>query len=324
MSDPVPVPDSAPAEPSSRTDVSAASGEPADSRGWIDFKRWRAGTRKKSMPELWVKCEGCNQTITKAKIAEALSVCPACGKHFVISGRERIALLADAGTFEEHYLGISPTDPLDFSAKDPYAQKLVAAQRKTKQRDAAIVGVCRIGGHDVAYGVTDPSFIMGSMGSVVGEKLTLLVELAHARALPLVIACGSGGGARMQEGVLSLFQMAKTSAAIGRYRGAGGFFLSVLTDATMGGTMASFASLGDLIIAEPGALLGFTGPRVIRQTIKKELPKGFQTSEFMLEHGFLDLIAPRKDLKATVARILEYCGDVPGLRTPPVAAYLAP
>jgi acetyl-CoA carboxylase carboxyl transferase subunit beta len=281
----------------------------------FDWKKWRkTGTRKRAMPELWMKCSNCDATVTKKLVAERLQICPECNTHFPISGRERIEQLLDPGSFSECFREIAPTDPLDFGAKGSYyAVKLKHVQAQTGERDAAIVGTGTIEGIPLAFGVTDPTFMVGSMGSVVGEKLALLTELAHDQALPLVIVSGSGGGARMQEGVLSLFQMAKTSAAIGRYRQQGGFYLAVLTDATMGGTMASFASLGDVIIAEPGAQLGFTGKRVIRQTIRKELPKGFQTSEFMKEHGFLDLIAERPQLRATIARLLDYCGAVPRL-----------
>lgn len=278
------------------------------------WKKWRTGQTKRTMPDLWQRCDGCGQTITKKALEDGDRVCPECGHHFTLDSRQRLNLLLDEDSFDERFTDVAPTDPLDFNAKAPYVSKLRKTQEQTGLTDAAVCGLGTIDGRRVAIGVTDPTFIAGSMGSVVGEKLTRLTELAHAEGVPLIIVCGSGGGARMQEGVLSLFQMAKTSAAIGRYRKAGGFFLSVLTHATMGGTMASFASLGDLIIAEPGALLGFTGPRVIQQTIKQELPAGFQTSEFLRDHGFLDHIVARPELKATIARLLEYCGDVPLLK----------
>lgn len=285
----------------------------------FDTKKWRKKTAKqrKQMPELWMKCPACATMLTKKAVADGLQVCPEadCGHHFTLSGRDRVKMMLDEGSFDERFSDLFPADPLEFSAKGSYINKLRKSQEKVGQPDAAITGLGTIDGQRVAFGVTDPTFMVGSMGSVVGEKLTRLVELAQAEAVPLVIVSGSGGGARMQEGVLSLFQMAKTSAAIGRYRAAGGFFLCVLTHATMGGTMASWASLGDLLIAEPGALLGFTGPRVIKQTIKKELPKGFQTSEFQKDHGFLDHICARKDLRSTVSRLLDYCGGVPRLQS---------
>jgi acetyl-CoA carboxylase carboxyl transferase subunit beta len=216
--------------------------------------------------------------------------------------------LLDEGTFEEWDTALEPTDPLGFADKKPYAQRLKAEQERTGMRDAAIVGTGMVRARRVAFGVTDSAFIMGSMGSVVGEKLTRTVERATRENLPLIIVSGSGGGARMHEGILSLMQMAKVSAALARYDAAGGLFISVLTDPTMGGVAASFASLGDVIFAEPRALIGFAGPRTIKATIRIELPKGFQTSEFLLEHGFIDRIVSRSDLKSEIARMIDYCG----------------
>jgi len=200
------------------------------------------------------------------------------------------------------------TDPLGFVDKKPYKDRVREEQRRTGLRDAVITGTGMIRARRVVFGVTDSAFIMGSMGSVVGEKLTRAAERAREHGLPLIIVSGSGGGARMHEGILSLMQMAKVSAALARLDAAGGLFISVLTNPTMGGVAASFASLGDVILAEPKALIGFAGPRVIKAAMKIELPKGFQTSEFLLEHGFIDRVVPRSDLKAEIARIIDFCG----------------
>ena len=198
-------------------------------------------------------------------------------------------------------------DPLGFVDKKPYAERLVAEQKKTGLREACLVGRGYMRGRPLVFGLTDSSFIMGSMGSVVGEKLTRAVEQATKLKLPLVIVSGSGGGARMHEGILSLMQMGKVSAALGRFHDSGGLFISVLTNPTMGGVAASFASLGDVIIAEPRALVGFAGPRVVQATVNKPLPEGFQTSEFLLERGFIDRIVPRPQLRMEIARIIDYC-----------------
>ena len=204
-----------------------------------------------------------------------------------MSAYDRIEQVLDEGTFEEWDGDLKPTDPLSFSDKKRYADRLVAEQKRTGLNDAALTGTGMIRARRVAFGVTDSAFIMGSMGSVVGERLARLVERATERSMPLIIISGSGGGARMHEGILSLMQMAKVSASLARYNQAGGLFISVLTNPTMGGVAASFASLGDLVFAEPKALIGFAGPRTIKATIRVELPSGFQTSEFLLEHGFL-------------------------------------
>jgi acetyl-CoA carboxylase carboxyl transferase subunit beta len=264
---------------------------------------------KRGVPEgLWLKCDGCGATIYRKEAEELLNVCPQCGFHWYVSAVQRITQLLDAGTFEEWDANLKPTDPLGFRDKKPYAERIVAEQKRTGLKDAALTGTGMIRARRVACGVTDSSFIMGSMGSVVGERLTRLVERATAGKLPLIIISASGGGARMHEGILSLMQMAKVSAALARYSQAGGLFISVLTNPTMGGVAASFASLGDLCFAEPRALIGFAGPRTIKATIRVELPKGFQTSEFLLEHGFIDRIVPRKDLKSEIARVIDYCG----------------
>jgi acetyl-CoA carboxylase carboxyl transferase subunit beta len=268
-----------------------------------------ARPRKRGVPEgLFLQCPGCQATIYKKDIERRLNVCPECGYHLYVTAQERIRQVLDEGTFEEWFTDIRPTDPLKFADKKPYADRLKAEQKRTGLTDAAVVGAGMIRARRVAFGVTDSAFIMGSMGSVVGEKLTRLVERATEASLPLIIISGSGGGARMHEGILSLMQMAKVSAALARYHDAGGLFISVLTNPTMGGVAASFASLGDLVFAEPKALIGFAGPRTIKATIRIELPKGFQSSEFLLEHGFVDRIVTRADLKTEIARAIDYCG----------------
>jgi acetyl-CoA carboxylase carboxyl transferase subunit beta len=268
-----------------------------------------ARPRKRGVPEgLFVQCPGCQATIYKKDIERRLNVCPQCGYHLYVTAQERIRQVLDEGTFEEWFTEITPTDPLKFADKKAYADRLKAEQKRTGLTDAAVVGTGMIRARRVAFGVTDSAFIMGSMGSVVGEKLTRMVERATEANLALIIVSGSGGGARMHEGILSLMQMAKVSAALARYHDAGGLFISVLTNPTMGGVAASFASLGDLVFAEPKALIGFAGPRTIKATIRIELPKGFQSSEFLLEHGFVDRIVTRADLKTEIARAIDYCG----------------
>jgi acetyl-CoA carboxylase carboxyl transferase subunit beta len=264
---------------------------------------------KRGVPEgLWLQCPGCQATIYKKEAERQLNTCPECDFHLYITAQERIRQVLDDGTFEEWFPAIQPGDPLQFADKKPYAERLKAEQKRTGLTEAAVVGTGMIRARRVAFGVTDSAFIMGSMGSVVGEKLTRLIERATADKLPLIIVSGSGGGARMHEGILSLMQMAKVTAALARYHDFGGLFISVLTNPTMGGVAASFASLGDLVFAEPRALIGFAGPRTIKATIRVELPKGFQTSEFLLEHGFIDRIVNRADLKTEIARAIDYCG----------------
>ncbi len=264
---------------------------------------------KRGVPEgLWMRCPGCEATIFRKEAEKRLSVCPECEYHWSVSARQRITQLFDEGTFEEWDADLEPTDPLEFVDKAPYRQKLVEEQKRTGLKDAAISGTGMIRARRVAFSVTDSAFIMGSMGSVVGERLTRCVERATREQLPLIIVSGSGGGARMHEGMLSLMQMAKVSAALARHDTAGGLFISVLTNPTMGGVAASFASLGDVVFAEPKALIGFAGPRTIKATIRIELPKGFQTSEFLLEHGFIDRIVARRDLQSELAAAIDYCG----------------
>ncbi len=263
---------------------------------------------KRGVPEgLWMRCPQCKATIFRKEAEKRLNVCPECTYHFYLPARERIAQLLDEESFEEWFTDVHPCDPLGFKDRVPYAERLRAEQAKTKMPDAAVVGRGFIRGRPVVFGVTDFAFMAGSMGSVVGEKLTLAVEEATKRKLPLIFVSGSGGGARMQEGILSLMQMAKVSAALARYDRAGGLYVSILTNPTMGGVAASFALQGDVTLAEPRALIGFAGKRTIAQTIRLELPDGFQTSEFLLEHGFIDRIVPRPDLRTEVARIIDYC-----------------
>lgn len=264
-----------------------------------------ASRRRKDIPSnLWMQCQGCSRLIYKPTVEEKLNVCPECNYHFEISSEKRIELLLDTGSFEEHFTELSPLDPLGFKALKAYKGRLADAQRKTGLRDACVAGVGKVEQLPVVFGVSDSRFLRGSMGSVVGEKICRGVELARDRRLPFVFVSGSGGGARMDEGILSLMQMAKTSAALADFDRNGGLFISILTNPTMGGAMASFAALGDVVLAEPKALIGFAGPNVIRETIKSEIPEGFQTSEFLLEHGFVDKIVNREDLRATIASFL--------------------
>lgn len=266
--------------------------------------------RPKRVPEgLWTQCPRCKATIFRKEAEDRLNVCPeaSCGYHFNLRAADRIRQLLDEDSFEEWFTDLHPCDPLGFMDRVSYSERLTAEQAKTGMRDAAVVGRGFIRGRPVVFGVTDFAFMAGSMGSVVGEKLTRAVEKALALSLPLIIVSGSGGGARMQEGILSLMQMAKVSAALARYDQAGGLYISVLTNPTMGGVAASFAMLGDIILAEPGALIGFAGKRTIWNTVRLELPKNFQTSEFLREHGFVDRIVERKDLRTELAQIIDYC-----------------
>src|SRR5262245_44858318 len=263
---------------------------------------------KRGVPEgLWILCPRCKNSIFRKDAENRLNVCPECHYHFRVPTRERIRQLLDADSFEEWFADLRPRDPLGFCDRMPYAERLQAEQAKTGMPDAAVVGKGFIRGRPVVFGVTDFEFMAGSMGSVVGEKLTRAVEEATRLMLPLIFVSGSGGGARMQEGILSLMQMAKVSAALKRYDTAGGLYVSILTNPTMGGVAASFALQGDVTLAEPGALIGFAGKRTIWNTVRLELPDGFQTSEFLLKHGFIDRIVHRKDLRTELARIIDYC-----------------
>lgn len=265
---------------------------------------------KRGVPEgLWVRCPGCQAVIFRKEADRRLGVCPECEYHWYVSARERVRQLIDEGAFEEWDANLCPTDPLSFvDPKAAYANRIVSEQKKTSLNDAIVTGAGMIRARRVALAVTDSAFMMGSMGSVVGEKLTRAIERAIENSLSLIIVSASGGGARMQEGILSLMQMAKVSAALARLNDAGGLYISVLTNPTMGGVAASFAALGDLIFAEPKALIGFAGPRTIKATVRLELPPGFQTSEFLLEHGYIDRIVKRADLKSELARAIDYCG----------------
>jgi len=263
--------------------------------------------RRRPIPDgLWMRCDACAQMVYKREVEQGLWVCPKCQYHFSLSAPQRISILLDEGSFEESDADIAPTDPLQFTDRIPYAERLEQYQQKTGLKDAIVIGRGAIEGHACFLGIMDSRFIMASMGSVVGEKIALAFEHAHELRLPCILLCASGG-ARMQEGCLSLMQMIKTSASARRYRDRGGLYITVLTNPTFAGVMASFASLGDLIVAEPQALIGFTGARVIQQTLNVDLPEGFQTAEFMLEHGLLDRIIPRKDLRRELGLILEYC-----------------
>ena len=277
----------------------------------VDLRRGQVNKPKRGVPEgLWVRCDGCHATVFRKEVDKALGVCPepGCGHHFYVSAATRIRQLLDADSFEEWDADLLPCDPLQFSDKKPYKDRLVAEQKKTGMKEAGIVGRGYMRGRPLVLGLTDSAFIMGSMGSVVGEKLTRGIERATEKNLPVVIVSGSGGGARMHEGILSLMQMGKVSAALARFHEAGGLFISLLTNPTMGGVAASFASLGDVVLAEPKALIGFAGPRVVKSTVNIELPDNFQTSEFLLEHGFVDRIVERKNMRTEIARIIDYCG----------------
>jgi acetyl-CoA carboxylase carboxyl transferase subunit beta len=262
---------------------------------------------EKGIPEgLWMRCPECGGMLFRKVVEEALHVCPDCQFHFRISARKRVEQLADVGSFEEMFDDLEPVDSLKFVDKKSYKDRLKHEQAKTGNNDAVVCGKGFIKGRPIMIAVMDPEFMMGSMGSVVGEKITRTIEMAASEGMPLLIVSCSGG-ARMQESALSLMQMAKTSAALARLDDAGELFISLLADPTTGGVTASFAMLGDFIIAEPRALIGFAGPRTIWNTIRVELPEGFQRSEFLEEHGFIDFVAHRKDLRSEIARLVDFC-----------------
>lgn len=254
---------------------------------------------------LWQKCDGCRQIVWKKDLDANLSVCPRCQHHYRINARQRLELLFDPGGYTEHDAGLASTDPLKFVDTKPYDQRLKAAKKKTGLQDAILFGQGKLAGRPLQIGAMEFAFIGGSMGAVVGEKVTRAAERSLETKLPLVIVSCSGG-ARMMEGVVSLMQMAKISAALARLDDARVPYISLLTDPTTGGVTACYAMQGDLNIAEPGALIGFAGPRVIEQTIRQKLPEGFQRSEFLLDKGFLDAIVPRKDLKNYLAHALDF------------------
>jgi len=256
---------------------------------------------------LWVKCEGCRQIIWKKELEDNLNVCPKCDRHFRIDAPTRLMLLLDEDSIETFDDSMSAVDPLNFSDTRPYKDRLTESQRKTGMRDAVLTVTATLSGRPVVVNAMEFGFIGGSMGVVVGEKITRSIEKALQERKPLIIVSASSG-ARMQEGVISLMQMAKISAALARLERAKLPYVSVLTDPTTGGVSASYAMLGDLNIAEPGALIGFAGPRVIEQTIRQKLPEGFQTSEFLLQHGMLDAVVHRKELKNYISRALEFMG----------------
>ncbi len=259
----------------------------------------------KSAEGLWVKCNNCREIIYRKELERRAKVCPKCQYHFPISIEERIAMVVDEGTFRERDCGLSPQDPLTFKDTAKYKDRLKTYQEKTGQKDAIVMGDAEIQNWPVVLVLLNFSFMGGSMGSVVGEKLTRGVERAAAHRTPLIVF-SSSGGARMQEGALSLMQMAKSAAAIARLQTAGVPYISVLTDPTFGGVTASFAMLGDIILAEPKSLIGFAGPRVIEKTIKQQLPAGFQRAEFLLEHGMIDRIVERSQLRETLGRIVSF------------------
>jgi len=265
---------------------------------------------------LWVKCDSCKEIMYRPEVERAGRVCPKCRYPFRISARDRIALLADLGSFTEHATTLETTDPLDFKDSKKYRDRVRAAAQKTKVEEAVVTGFAKIGGLPTVLCAFEFGFLGGSMGSVVGEKLARAIELAIERRMPVVIVSASGG-ARMQEGILSLMQMAKTSAALERLGQHKLPYVSVLTDPTTGGVTASFAMLGDIILAEPRALIGFAGPRVISETIRQPLPDGFQRSEFLLEHGQIDAIVERRDLRETLRRILAFFACPEPVHDPP-------
>jgi len=266
---------------------------------------------KVRMPEgLWIKCDHCKESIYKQELDRNASVCPRCQHHFRIGSRPRVELLVDPGSFEERNAAVRSLDPLHFKDQKNYPDRIKAAKKATGMEDAVLAGMATVGGHRVSLSSLEFAFMGGSMGSVVGEKVTRGIEDAIAERTPF-IAISCSGGARMQESVLSLMQMAKTSAALARLSRARLPYISILADPTTGGVTASYAMLGDIIIAEPGALIGFAGPRVIQDTIRQELPPGFQRAEFLLHHGFVDMIVDRKNLRQTVIQLLDFLVGTP-------------
>lgn len=276
-------------------------------------KPLKAEDRRDLPSDVFVKCEGCGEIIYREKLAQNLHVCPDCGYHFRVGVAEYIRILSDEGSFRETETALRSADPLGFTDLKPYAQRLEAAEKKTGRGDAVVTGRALLEEQPVALAIMDFSFIGGSMGSVVGEKIARAGLLALEEERPLVLVSASGG-ARMMEGIYSLMQMAKTSAVLARLHEAGIPFISILTHPTTGGVTASFAMLGDANLAEPGALIGFAGPRVIEETIKQELPEGFQRAEFLLSHGMVDRVVDRREMKETVARLLRhmFVHDGPG------------
>lgn len=273
-------------------------------RTWTDLKP----TRRATVPEgSWLRCPSCGQMVYRRQMETNLHVCPECEHHFRIGAAERIRQLTDPGSFQAAFDGLQSVDPLEFRDLKAYPDRVLAEQLKSGRPDAVLAGEAFIKGRPAVLCCLDLTFMMGSMGSVVGEVVTRSVELSLDRRLPLIVVSCSGG-ARMQEAGLSLMQMAKTSAALGRLDRAGLLFISVLTDPTTGGVTASFAMLGDVILAEPGALIGFAGPRVIQQTLRQDLPEGFQRAEFLRKSGMVDRVVPRKEMRNEIARLIDYTG----------------
>ena len=265
--------------------------------------------KKREVPDgLWTKCPACEDIVYKEEVAANQQVCTKCGHHFTLPRQDRIDLLSDKGTFTEWAKNISSVDTLGFTGKLSYVDKLEANKKKTNWDDAITVGGCTLEGRKIGLGVMDFSFLGASMGSVVGERVTYLIERCTEERRPVVLSCASGG-ARMYEGLLSLMQMAKTSAALARHAEAGLSYIPILTHPTMAGVMASFATLGDVIVAEPEALIGFAGPRVIKETIQQDLPEGFQRAEFLQEHGLIDMVIPRNALRERIVLLLEYLSN---------------
>lgn len=272
---------------------------------WLSRPKVASSGRREIPAGLWIKCPRCNSLVYRRELERAYRVCPKCGYHHRLSAAERLTLVLDAGSFREFDGHLAPDDPLGFVDEKPYTARVDEAQRRTSMPEAVLTGTGTIEGAGVVVAAMEFGFLGGSMGSVVGEKVARAAERAAETRTPLVVFTASGG-ARMQEGTLSLMQMAKTSVALGRLAGAGVAFVSVLCDPTTGGVAASFAFQGDVVLAEPGALIGFAGRRVIEQTIRQKLPEGFQTAEFLLQHGFLDAIVARKDMKNYIARALDF------------------
>lgn len=272
--------------------------------GWFGrtYNRIKKGKKKIDVPDgLWTKCTNCSEMVYNKTLDENLRVCPKCNYHFYVGARKRIEITLDKSSFVGYNSNVGWRNLLDFPG---YEEKLEKGEKKIGLDEAVLIGEGRVGNKQVAVAVTDFGFMGGSMGLVMGERINITVEKALQKSIPLIIISGSGGGARMQEGVFSLMQMAKVSSAIAEFKDRGGLYICVLTHPTMGGAMASFASRGDIVIAEPGALLGFAGPRVIKQTIKQQIPKGFQRSESLLEHGMIDLVVERGNIRSTLVKIL--------------------
>lgn len=271
---------------------------------WFKKTKEAKVQKKVKIPEgLWVKCENCKEIVYRKEIDKNLKVCPKCDYHFRISAKERVKLLVDEGSFAELNPEITTSDPLRFKDSMPYPDRIKENRKKSGLNEAVISGEALVGGRPVVLAVMDFSFMGGSMGSVVGEKITRAAETALEKKLPLIIV-SSSGGARMQEGIFSLIQMAKVSAAVGKLKDEGILYISVLADPTFGGVAASFAMLGDIIIAEPRSLIGFAGPRVVEQTMKQQLPENFQRAEFLLEHGLIDKVVSRVDMKSVLASLI--------------------